>query len=86
MVELRSMVRAEADMAVAAASVLARAEFLKRLRDLSEKWGVQLPKGAGPPVSDAGKRFVEKHGFDKLREVAKMHFRTTNSLRPQEPK
>jgi ribonuclease HIII len=86
MVELRSMVRAEADMAVAAASVLARAEFLKRLRDLSEKWGVQLPKGAGPPVNDAGKRFVEKHGFDKLREVAKMHFRTTNSLRPQEPK
>ena len=78
------MVRAEADLAVAAASVLARAEFLRRLRDLSQKWGIDLPKGAGTPVNDAGKRFVERHGFAKLREVAKMHFRTTNSLRQKE--
>ncbi len=76
-VVLESIVRAESDMAVAAASVLARAEFLRKLRSLSEVWAIDLPKGAGPPVLVAGKRFVAKHGFAKLGEVAKLHFKTT---------
>ncbi len=76
-VELRSVVRAESDLAVAAASILARAEFLRRLGELSRTFGVELPKGAGPQVLEAGKRFVLKHGADKLCEVAKLHFKTT---------
>ena len=74
-VEFRSMVRAEADMAVAAASVLARAEFLRRLRRLGEEFGVELPKGA-TNVIPTGKRLVAQHGASVLPNVAKMHFRT----------
>jgi len=79
-IRLESVVRAEADIAVAAASVLARAEFLRKLRQLSETWKIDLPKGAGAPVPEAAKRFIAKHGFDKLGEVAKLHFKTTAAL------
>jgi len=79
-VELESRVRAESDIAVAAASILARAEFLRRLKMLSEEFAIELPKGAGPQVIEAGKRFVAKHGEDQLVEVAKTHFKTMQSL------
>jgi ribonuclease HIII len=79
-IELRSMVRAESDIAVAAASILARAEFLRRLKKLGEEVGVDLPKGASPLVIAAGKRLVEKSGRDSLRQVAKLHFKTTQNV------
>ncbi|MFQ3669122.1 MAG: ribonuclease HIII [Fimbriimonadaceae bacterium] len=79
-IELRSMVRAESDIAVAAASVLARAEFLRRLERLGAEFGIDLPKGASPPVVAAGRRFVAQHGRDKLGEVAKLHFKTTQAV------
>jgi len=78
-VEFRSMVRAEADLAVAAASILARAEFLRKLKSLSEQFGVELPKGA-TNVIGPGKNFVKKHGPEALRQVAKMHFRTAGQV------
>jgi ribonuclease HIII len=78
-VEFRSMVRAEADLAVAAASILARAEFLSRLRKLSEEFGIELPKGA-TNVIGPGKRFVQMHGPAALSQVAKMHFRTAGQV------
>jgi ribonuclease HIII len=77
---LESVVRAESDIAVAAASVLARAEFLRRLKRLGEDFGVNLPKGAGPPVIEAAKRFVAKNGPDALPMVAKVHFKTTQTV------
>ncbi len=76
-VELRSEVRAEADIAVAAASILARAGFLRTLERLSGEFGMEIPKGASPPVIAAGKRFVQMHGASRLHEVAKMHFKTS---------
>lgn len=79
-VTLKSMVRAEADLAVAAASILARAEFLRRLKSLGEEFGMTIPKGAGPPVLEAGRRFVSTHGRERLGEVAKLHFKTTLQL------
>jgi ribonuclease HIII len=68
--------RAEQDMAVGAASILARDAFLKKLAELSEKYAIQLPKGA-TTVIHAAKDFVEKHGGDELGKVAKLHFKTT---------
>lgn len=79
-IELRSLVRAESDIAVAAASILARAEFLRRLKQLSEQFGVTLPKGASQAVIEAGKAFVRKHGEGELGNVAKLHFKTTDSV------
>lgn len=79
-IELRSVVRAESDIAVAAASILARAEFLRRLARLSEEFGVSLPKGASQAVIEAGRTFVKRHGEAALSNVAKLHFKTTESV------
>jgi len=78
-VEFRSQVRAEADIAVAAASILARAEFLRRLERLGHEFGIPLPKGASNVIS-TGKQFVAKHGPDALPSVAKMHFKTSQQV------
>lgn len=76
-VELEQKPRAEQDPAVAAASILARAEFLRRLFFLSEEVGESLPKGASPLVEEAGIRLVKRHGEGILDKVAKKHFKTT---------
>ncbi len=72
--------RAEAVPAVAAASVIAREEFLLALRDLSERYGVDLHKGAGEPVDRVARRFVELHGREALGRVAKLHFKNTSRV------
>lgn len=72
--------KAEDDLAVAAASIVARAEFLLRLRRLSEDVGTTLPKGASPAVELAGKMIVKKHGRERLGTVAKLHFKTTKAV------
>src|SRR3989338_4514620 len=72
-------VRAESDPAVAAASVLARAEFLRTLKMLSMEIGYSLPKGA-THVEESAKHLVAKHGGDVLDFVAKRHFRTTRRV------
>ena len=79
-IELTQAHRAERNVAVAAASVLARAEFLLRLRELSAQWDVDLRKGAGEPVDEAGARFVRDHGHSALAQVAKMHFKNTAKI------
>ena len=73
--------RAERAMAVAAASLVAREVFLVRLRELSEEVGLDLPKGAGPPVLRAGRELLRVHSKDILDRVAKVHFKTTAKLR-----
>lgn len=79
-IELVQRTRAEEDPAVAAASVLARAEFLQRLRALSGAAGLDLPKGASSLVEDAGRRLVERSGPDGLGRFAKLHFKTTGRV------
>jgi ribonuclease HIII len=74
-VEIRP--RAEDNPAVAAASVLARAEFLLGLRELGNEHGVELPKGAGPPVEAMARRLYQEGGRGALEAVAKIHFKTT---------
>jgi ribonuclease HIII len=76
-VSLAQMHRAERHPSVAAASFLAREGFLARLAELGEEAAVDLPKGAGPLVLTAARRFVAIHGEARLGEVAKLHFKTT---------
>jgi ribonuclease HIII len=80
-VQLVSVVRAESDLAVAAASVLARAEFLRRLKLLGDEAGIHLPKGAGPMVDQAAARIIQQKGEGALRAVAKLHFKTVEKAR-----
>ena len=77
---LEQRTKAESDLAVAAASILARAEFLLRLKRLSSEVGTTLPKGASPAVELAAKMIVKKHGQDRLGLVAKLHFKTTQAV------
>ena len=72
--------KAESDLAVAAASIIARDEFVRRLAALSKEYSVEMPKGAGAQVDEAGREFLKKHGPAKLGEVAKLHFRTTQKI------
>lgn len=72
--------RAEAHPVVAAASIVARAEFLERLASLADRYEVHLPKGAGAPVDEAGKIIVASDRPDLLGQVAKLHFRTTQKI------
>ncbi|MBH0199176.1 MAG: ribonuclease HIII [Nitrospira sp.] len=77
---LEQRTKAESDLAVAAASILARAEFLIRLKRLSNEVSTTLPKGASPSVELAAKMIVKKHGRDRLGTVAKLHFKTTQAV------
>ena len=69
--------KAEEDVAVAAASVLARDGFLQWLDRSSQRTQTPLPKGASSQVIAAAKQFVRRWGAKWLGEVAKLHFRTT---------
>jgi ribonuclease HIII len=79
-IQLIQRPKAEEDLAVAAASILARAEFLTRLKRLSEEVGIALPKGASQAVELAGRSLVRKLGRARLEGVAKMHFKTTQAV------
>ncbi|MDP6538054.1 MAG: ribonuclease HIII [Planctomycetota bacterium] len=72
--------RAEANLAVAAASIIAREAFLIALGELSEEHGVDLRKGAGTPADLAGVEFARLHGVAALGEVAKLHFKNTGKV------
>jgi ribonuclease HIII len=79
--ELVQRHKAEEDLAVAAASILARDEFVKRLAALGKDCGVELPKGAGTNVDGVAKELFVRQGAMSLARIAKMHFRT--ALRAQ---
>ncbi len=80
-IELVQRHKAESDLAVAAASILARDEFVTRLRKIGKPFDIELPKGASKQVDAVAKLFVNQHGAEELAKVAKMHFRT--ALRAQ---
>jgi len=73
--------KAEEDIAVAAASILARDEFVKGIAKLESQFAMKFPKGASAAVDKAAKEFVEMRGAGELQKVSKLHFRT--ALRAQ---
>lgn len=74
------MHRAEENIAVAAASILARSRFLDKLRELSHIYNMDFPKGSSREVITIAKKFIDKHGKEKLYQVAKLHFKTSKSV------
>ncbi len=87
-IELVQRHKAEADIAVAAASILARHEFVSRLAALEQQAGVKLPKGASAAVDAAAVDLFQNQGLAGLSKVAKMHFRTSYRAQglPEPPK
>ena len=79
-VRLTEVPRAERHAVVAAASIIARREFLRGLQELSEDFGVALHKGAGAPVDSVGVDLVREQGEDALHGAAKLHFKNTEKI------
>jgi ribonuclease HIII len=77
---LKQRVRAEEDPVVAAASVVARAEYLRQLKKLSDEAGMPLPKGAGTRVQEIAHTLVKNLGQERLGCFAKLHFKTTDKI------
>ena len=76
--------KAESDVAVAAASILARAAFLEGIRSLQKQYHLPFPKGASAQVVAAAKQLVQQHGPEILRQTAKCHFKTTKIVLPEQ--
>lgn len=83
-IELEQRPRAESDPAVAAASILAREKFIDWLERCSVACGHPMPKGASDTVVEAARLLYRNMGEDGLGKVAKLHFKTTQSvIRPE---
>ena len=74
--DLKMRTKAESDPVVAAASVVARAEFVRAMHELSTRFGAKLQTGAGPLVKTQAVQIMEKFGTRALGDFAKLHFRT----------
>ncbi|KAB8138184.1 ribonuclease HIII [Gracilibacillus oryzae] len=73
------MTKAESySTSVAAASIIARAKFVKEMDALSKRFGVTIPKGASSRVDETAGYLIKKNGIDALNEAAKMHFANTD--------
>lgn len=79
-INLEQRPKAEENVVVAAASILARNEYVKAMDKLSEEYGMKFPKGGSSMVVEAAREFVLSHGKEKLPNVAKLHFVITGKI------
>ena len=81
-IDIQQRTKAESDIAVAAASILAREAFINWLERRGQELGWRLERGVSASVKETAKKLVEKSGPAALREVAKVHFRTAHDIAP----
>ena len=81
-IRLEQRTKAESDLAVAAASILAREAFIDWLERQGKAVGVKLGRGVSGEVKDTARKIVEGSGPGALRKVAKLHFRTAHEVAP----
>jgi ribonuclease HIII len=81
-INIQQRPKAESDIAVAAASILAREAFIGWLERRGKELGLRLERGVSASVKETAKKLVEKSGPQRLREVAKVHFRTAHEIAP----
>lgn len=84
-IEVKLETKAERDIAVAAASIIARDTFLTEIDALSKEFNFELPRGATPNVKVAARDFIRQHGVSALGNVAKLHFKTTKDVLRTQP-
>jgi ribonuclease HIII len=75
--------KAESDIAVAAASILAREAFINWLERKGKEIGLRLDRGVSAGVKESAKKLVEMNGPGALRAIAKVHFRTAHEMAPE---
>ncbi|MCX6967454.1 MAG: ribonuclease HIII [Verrucomicrobia bacterium] len=79
-IQLDQRTKAESDLAVAAASIIARERFIGWLERTGRKHGVTLHRGVSAQVKSTARELVANHGPGILRELAKTHFKTAQEL------
>ena len=67
-------------LSVAISSMIARNAFLDTLDKMNEAYGMTFQKGGGSQANECAREFIQKYGFDRLGEVAKLHFKNTERL------
>ncbi len=82
LIVLEQRTKAESDLAVAAASILAREAFIDWLERNEKRAGVTLGRGVSEPIKVAARKIVEQGGAEALRKFAKVHFRTAHEIAP----
>jgi ribonuclease HIII len=82
-IQLEQRTKAESDLAVAAASILAREGFIDWLEKRGRALGFKLGRGVSTAVKEAARELVAKNGPEALRQVAKVHFRTAHEIAPE---
>ena len=81
-IDVEQRTKAESDIAVGSASILARDGFINWLERHGKELGLRLDRGVSANVKEIAKRLVEMNGAQVLREVAKVHFRTAHEIAP----
>ncbi|MGN0860875.1 MAG: ribonuclease HIII [Candidatus Spyradosoma sp.] len=76
--DLRMRPKAESDPVVAAASIVARAAYVRELEKISEVAGTPLPKGSGAEAKKAASAIFRKFGAARFGEFVKLHFKTAH--------
>ena len=76
-IQLEQRTKGESDIAVAAASILARDRFVQWMREAAAAAACDLPLGCAPHVEKAARQFILRHGAERLGDVAKLHFKVT---------
>ena len=79
-VQLEQRTKAESDVAVAAASILARDRFVQWMQQAAAASNCPMPLGCAPHVTRAAQHFVQTYGRERLQDVAKLHFKVTQKL------
>src|SRR5882762_6650744 len=82
-IDIQQRPRSESDIAVAAASILAREAFINWLDWEGKKLGVRLERGVSPAVKTVAGKIGKEQGPAILRQVAKVHFRTAHAVAPE---
>lgn len=83
-VPVEERVKAESDIAVAAASIIARYQFLQVKDSMNQHFGIKFPLGSSKNVLEPARAFADKFGWERLAEVAKLHFVTSRQVRARD--
>ena len=79
-VEFIQETKAEKYVGVAAASIIARENFLYWFEN-GERAGMNLPKGSSIETEIFAKKLLSKIGKEKLNDLAKLHFKTYKKIK-----
>jgi ribonuclease HIII len=78
--DLKQRTKAESDPVVAAASIVARAHYVRAIQQLEQTAGLSIPKGAGSQAAQALRDLIRKFGPECTRDYVKEHFKTVSEV------